>query len=348
MSPLAETALVLAAAVTALVAALPWLVQPLLRVLLWTRYRIIVRGLEHLPRTGPVLVAANHVTWYDGFFLAATCPRHGRALVNGDYIDYPVVRHLARWIGLIPVPYSGPRAQRAMIEACRAALDRGEVVGIFPEGQMTRNGLTGTYQRGLEVILKGREHVPVVAIFLDNLWGSLFSYAGGRFVCKRPQGWRRTVVVVYGPPVAPPVTAFRVRQAALEAGVRAFALRPQPVRPLETIDPALPHWDHPELGPLTGSSVDFDRGGVRHLGQKAGSVGGPPAGGSGGPGGPPGVALRAVDEQGSVLPEETPGRLQALVAGRPDWLDTGRRGRIDRDGFVSLEPLASTDARPEH
>jgi len=327
MSRFTEIALALVLFGAAFIAALPWLVQPILRVLLWTRYRVKVRGLEHLPRKGSALVAANHVTWYDGFFLAASCPRRGRALVNGDYVGFPVIRHLARWVGLIPVPFSGPRAQRAMIQACRDALDRGEVVGLFPEGQISRNGLTGTFHRGLEVILSGREQVPVIPVFMDNLWGSLLSYSEGRFLKKWPQGWRRTVIVVYGPPLKPPVTAFTVRQAVLEAGVRAYALRPRSARPLDTIDPSLPRLEHPTLGPLTGSTADFDQGGVRHLGQKAGSVGRPL----------PGVALRAVDERGAPLPENTAGRLQALVAGRVDWEDTGLRGKVDRDGFVWVE-----------
>src|SRR4051794_32688781 len=176
-------------ALSAIVAVLPWVVQPLLRVLLRPRYRLRMRGLENLPATGPAILAVNHVTWFDGFFVAATCPRRGKALINGSYINLPVVRRLARWIGLIPVPYSGPRAQRAMFDSCRKALDRGEVVAIFPEGQITRNGLTGRFHRGLEVILKGREHVPVVPVFLDNLWGSVFSFSGGRFLRKWPIGW---------------------------------------------------------------------------------------------------------------------------------------------------------------
>jgi 1-acyl-sn-glycerol-3-phosphate acyltransferase len=315
-----------AAALAVFVAALPWLIQPLLRVLLCPRYRVRVRGLENLPKTGPALLAANHVTWYDGFFLAATCPRRGRALVNGDYIDVPVLRPLALRAGLIPVPLSGPRAQRAMIQACRDALDRGEVVAIFPEGQLTRNGLTGPFHRGLEVILSGREHVPVIPVYLDNLWGSLLSYSGGRFLKKWPQGLRRTVNIVYGPPVPAPVTAFAVRQAVLEAGVRAVAMRRHPPRPPETIDPSLPHLDHPTLGPLTGSTPDIDSGGVKQTGHKPGTVGLPL----------PGVALRVVDDTAAPLAPDAQGRLQALLPGRPEWLETGYRGTIDRDGFVRV------------
>ncbi len=305
-------------ALAAFVAFLPWVIQPLIRVLLWPRYRLRVRGRENLPRTGPALLALNHLSWFDGFFLAATCPRRGKALVNGGYINVPIFRPLAIRAGLIPVSYYGPRAQRAMIQACRDALDRGEVVAIFPEGQISRNGLTGPFHRGLEVILKDRESVPIFPVFLDNVWGSVWSFSGGHFLKKWPQGWRRTVNIVYGPPVPPPVTTFAVRQAVLAAGVRAFAMRRGTPRPLETVDPSLPHLDHPELGPLTGSTADFHRADVHQIGQKPGTVGLPL----------PGVAFRIVDQDGKELLPDAEGRVQALLAGRPDWVETGLGGAL--------------------
>jgi len=318
--------LILVISLLAALLAMRWLAQPLLRLLLALRYRLVVVGREHVPRRGPVLIAANHVSWLDGLFLAAGCPRRGHALVNRSYIDWPVLGWWARWIGLIPVPYRGPKAQRAMIEACRRVLDDGEALGIFPEAQISRTGLTGPFHRGLEVILAGRDHVPVIPAFLDNLWGSVFSYAGGRFFAKAPQGLRRTVVLAFGPPVPPPVTAFSVRQAVLEAGVKAFELRDRTTPLPDTIDPTLPGLHHPELGPLTGSTPDFNRDGIRQQGHKPGAWGLPL----------PGVALRVVGDSGIPLPPETPGRIQALVAGRPGWTETGWVGSIDRDGFIRL------------
>ncbi|MFO0892852.1 MAG: 1-acyl-sn-glycerol-3-phosphate acyltransferase [Isosphaeraceae bacterium] len=325
-----ELVVILAVAVLLLAAfvySMHWLVQPFLRLLLSLRYRFVLVGRENVPRRGPVLIAANHVSWLDGVILAATSPRRGEAMVNADYVDWPILGRYARWIGLIPVPISGPKAQRAMIETCRRVLDDGFALGIFPEAQISRNGLTGPFHRGLEVILSGREQVAVIPCFLDNLWGSSFSFSGGHFFRKRPRGLRRTVIVSFGPPVAAPVTAFAVRQAVLEAGVAAHEHRPRATPPLDTIDPALPYLDHPELGRLTGSTADVDDHGVRQTGHRPGTLGRPL----------PGVALQVVDDSGQPLGPEQTGRLQARVAGRPGWIDTGLTASIDRQGFVSVD-----------
>ena len=313
-------------ALAGLLISLRWWVQRLVRVLLMPRYRLVIVGREHVPRTGPVLIACNHVSWLDGFFLAAACPRRGHALVSAAYIDRPIIGRWLRWIGLIPVPFSGPKAQRALFQVSRKVLDEGGILGIFPEAQISRNGLTGPFYRGLEVIVAGREQVVVIPAFLDNLWGSFFSFSGGRFFGKKPRGLRRTVIVAFGAPITPPITAFAVRQAVLEAGVTAFEYRDQPAKSLETIDPSLPHLDHSTLGPLTGSTADFDRHGIRQTGHKPGTMGHPL----------PGVALRVVDESSTFLPAGAPGRLQARVSGQPGWVDTGYRASIDRDGFVKM------------
>ena len=321
------------AAIAAFLISLRWWVQLLLRMLLSVRYRLVILGKQYVPRTGPVLIAANHVSWLDGFFLAAACPRRGKALVSADYVDWPLLGSWARWIGLVAVPVSGPKAHRAMFETCRRILDEGGVLGIFPEAQLSRNGLPGVFHRGLEVIVAGRGQVAVVPAFLDNVWGSIFSFSGGRFFRKWPQGLRRTVIVAFGPVVPQPISIFAVRQAVLEAGVTAYGRRRRP-RPLETIDPALPHLEHPELGALCGSTADYDRDGVRQIGQKPGTVGHPL----------PGVALRALGATGEVQPAETPGRLQAIVPGKPAWRDLGCTGSIDRDGFVRINDEESTSS----
>jgi 1-acyl-sn-glycerol-3-phosphate acyltransferase len=301
---------------------LPRIIQAILRALLAPFYRFRLVGTEHLPRAGRCVLASNHVTWLDGFFLAAVSPRHGQALVNADFIDKPVVRTIARRMGLIAVPSKGPRAQRAAIAAAQGALDRGELLLIFPEAQLTRNGLLGAFYRGLEVMLKGREDAPVIPVYIHHAWGSRWSCAPRR----RPRRGRREVVVAFGPPVAAPISAFAVRQAVQATSVPAVrAIAPEPFVP-ETVDLDLPHLRHPAFGLLTASTADYARDGIRQTGGKPGTLGQAL----------PGVALRVADADGNTLPADAPGRLLARTADHPDERDTGLVGALDRDGFLTL------------
>ncbi len=323
---------VVLAAVVAWVVALPWIVQPFIQLMLRFRYDLDVSGRENVPLTGPVLLVSNHMTWFDGFFLAATIPRRGTALVNAGIFGLPIIGYLAKRSGLLSIPYTGPKAQRAAIETARKALDEGRLLGIFPEGQLSRTGFTGAFHRGLEVILNGRDNVAVVPVFIDNVWGSMLSYSGGVCFWKRPQGFRRQVIIDFGPPIPGPVQVFEVRQAILAQGVHARSRIKNSVPLLETIDPSLPSWQHPALGLLTASAPDNEAGGAKQVGQKPGTTGHSI----------PGVAIRSVAQEGSLARAGIVGRLEVLQAGNPNWIETGRRGQIDRDGFVTLEELPAS------
>ena len=97
------------AALLLIAAVRPIWVQPAVRLILSPRYRFRVVGAEHVPQSGPCVVVANHVSWLDGFLLAAAVPRRGcKALVNADYLAIPVLGRCARRSGMIPVPQRGP------------------------------------------------------------------------------------------------------------------------------------------------------------------------------------------------------------------------------------------------
>ena len=80
----------------------------------------------------------------------------------------------------------GSKEIKAALEAARQALNRGELVGIFPEGGMTPSGLLQSFRPGLMRVLEGTE-VPVIPVYLDELWGSVFSYHGGQYSWQWPR-----------------------------------------------------------------------------------------------------------------------------------------------------------------
>jgi hypothetical protein len=179
----------------------------------------------------------------------------------------------------------------------------------------------------MEVILKDRGDVPVIPVALDNLWGSIWSFRGGKAFGKRPIGLRRVINVAYGPPLQGPPNLLEVRRAILQTLVDAVSLRRSPPPPLETLDLALPHLEHPELGLLCASAPNYDCDGVVQPGQRSGTVGLPV----------PGVAIRVVDAAGQPLAEEQVGRIEAYVVATPRWVDTALSGRLDADGFLTLD-----------
>ena len=167
---------------------MPGLAEPLLRCLLGVHYRVKVTGLEHVPRTGPALIVSNHLSWLDGFFVAAYTPRRGKALVSADVVSRPIVRQLAVRSGMIPTPPSGPRTFARRFGWGASAIDRG--AGDLPRGPdlAQRHGRTVPAGHGDDA--SRPRWVVVVPVALDNLWGSVFGASDGCFFRKRPQGWR--------------------------------------------------------------------------------------------------------------------------------------------------------------
>lgn len=185
-------------------------------------YRVRVRGVDNLPDRGGVLIVCNHVSYLDPVLIGAFSPRPVRFLSWEGFERMPVMRQVMRLMGTIPV--DDARAKDAVAKAVEA-LRRGEVVCIFPEGHVTRNGALLEIRRGFELIAR-RAGCPVVPAWVDGKWGSILSLSEGRLLWKRPRGWRRAVGVAYGKPFAAG-EADEARLRLLEVGAELFATRPQ-------------------------------------------------------------------------------------------------------------------------
>jgi len=188
-------------------------------------YRIDARGVAaRIPREGPVLLIANHTAYTDPLILLAVSPRPIRFLSAARFQGKPLMGRLLRLGGVVPV---SAEAARPAIEAAAAALERGEVVCIFPEGRLTRDGTLQPLRRGFSVVAR-RAGAGVVPVYLDGLWGSLFSFSADKFSFNRCQSPRYPVRVRAGAAL-PPMTATTetATRALLDLGEEAVQARPE-------------------------------------------------------------------------------------------------------------------------
>lgn len=188
-------------------------------------YRLRVVGRAHVPLEGGALLIPNHVSFVDAALLIASVDRPVRFLVHAAYYHHPVFKPLARLSGALPIASTGsPREILGSLREAGRLLDRGELVCIFPEGQITRTGTLLPFRSGFERIVKGR-HAPIIPVHLDRLWGSIFSFVGGRFFTKWPERIPYPVTVSFGAPLPPDTSAADVRQAVQVLAETAWRLR---------------------------------------------------------------------------------------------------------------------------
>ena len=187
-----------------------------------TVYRIRIAGQEHVPVRGPALLVCNHLSHVDGALVGACIQRFVRFLVYKPYYEHWAVNPLLRMLSAIPVG-SGRDAVKA-IDAARRELQNGHVVCIFAEGAISRTGNLLPFKRGLERIVEGLD-VPIIPVYLDRVWGSVFSFKGGRFLWKWPARLPYPVTVAFGAPLPAATPAAEVRVALMAVGAQATAMR---------------------------------------------------------------------------------------------------------------------------
>lgn len=170
-------------------------------------FRPKVTGLEHIPREGGAIIAANHVSFLDPLLLPLVVPhRRVMFLTKVKYIDKPLLRWFLAGAGVIPVATDDPRAVASAVTAAVEAVRAGRLVGIFPEGTRSpdgrlHRGKTGVARVALE---SGAPVIPAGIIGTD-----LAFPRGARL--PRP----RSVRITFGPPIRFAVPSQKARSASL-------------------------------------------------------------------------------------------------------------------------------------
>jgi 1-acyl-sn-glycerol-3-phosphate acyltransferase len=187
-------------------------------------YRFRIVGDEHIPVQGPAIVACNHVSFIDPVLLMAASPRPIRFVMDHRIFATPVLGWLFRLAKAIPVApqKEDPATYAAAFEAADQVLAEGDLLGIFPEGGITRDGELLPFKAGIMKILE-RRPVPVVPVALQNLWGSFFSRVerGQAMVKPFRRGLFSPVGLVADAPMAPGVVSPEGLRAKVAALLRA-------------------------------------------------------------------------------------------------------------------------------
>ncbi len=194
-----------------------------------TIYRVRVVGRTNVPAQGGALLVPNHVSFADGLFIITTIDRPVRFVVYQEYFNRRFIGWVLRSMKAIPIASSG--GPKMILHAFREAgksLDAGDIVCIFPEGQLTRTGLMAPFQRGLQRVVKGRT-TPIIPVHLDRLNSSVFSPANPR---RLPRRLPYPVTISFGAPLAPEASLFDMRQSICRLDQEAWAYRKDDLSPL--------------------------------------------------------------------------------------------------------------------
>lgn len=197
-----------------------------LRFVVWvlasTIYRLRYKGRDFVPHRGPAVIVCNHVSFIDWFIITATCGRPVHFVMDHKVFKNPLLRWLFRLTRAIPIAPAKEDAalKEKAFESISWELNDDNLVCIFPEGMISRDGVLNPFRPGVERILS-KDRVPVIPMAIKGLWGSFFSRKGGKAMVGMPKPSRRLVSVSIGEPMPASSTAQemedRVRRLLGEA-----------------------------------------------------------------------------------------------------------------------------------
>ena len=175
-----------------------WSIMQILSLL---RHKYNYIGLENISSEKPILLLSNHVSWLDWVLLQLPLQRH---------INYMMDREIYNWKVFHPLFVKGeaiPLSPKAFKDAFRESAKRlreKKIVAIFPEGAISKDGKLGKFHRGFELI-EQKSHALVIPVFIDGMFGSLFSKYKPKNAQSRVK--RRVVNVYFGEAVSSDITA---------------------------------------------------------------------------------------------------------------------------------------------
>lgn len=204
------------------------LVRTLVTILLKRRYRIEIMGFENLPASGATLLLGNHISWIDWALVQIACPRKIHFVMQRQIYNLWYLKPFMKLFGIIPIA-SG--ASRGSLKAINEILRQGEVVCLFPEGAISRNGHLGQFLPGYERTIEGVDGI-IIPFYLRGLWGSNFSRSNKKLREIRMSGLKRDLIVAFGEALPLTTPCNVLKQKVFELSGSAWDQYTQTLDPL--------------------------------------------------------------------------------------------------------------------
>ena len=174
--------------------------------------RFQVSGREQVPKTGPLLVVANHLSWYDPIVFGLALPRRAWFFTKSEMFGWPIVGKLCQWTGQIAV-HRG-EGDRASLEQALAYLREGKMLVVFPEGTVERQEKMIEAHTGI-AMLALRSGVPVLPV----------AHSGTRRILRTWRSWFPRVSMRIGEAYIPELPPGVSRKAGLQQMTNEMMLR---------------------------------------------------------------------------------------------------------------------------
>ena len=212
-----------------------FLLRMLMRILLAFFYRLRIFHGERLPETGPALIVANRASFVDMLFISAATSRPIRFMMHEHYFRQPLLYYLYKSVGFLEVPSRRPKQLRKLIENTHQLLKNGELICVFPEDDITRNGTMSTFRHGVGNLVPPGHDIPVIPMRIGMTWGSIFSCSNaGKFKLQFPGRKRHPASVTIGNPIAPESNAYEMRIIMSELAAETELIVDRDAYPLHT------------------------------------------------------------------------------------------------------------------
>lgn len=181
-------------------------------ILLHLFYKITIKGAHHIPPSGGALLVSNHVSYIDAQLILAALHRPVRFIMYRPIYEHWLIHPVAKLNQAIPIAGGDGKDQIAeTLKSAAKLIEQGELVGIFAEGKITRNGEIEEFRTGLETIMSHVE-APIIPVCLKGVWGSIFSYEGGGPIFKLPKRIPYPLEIEFGAPLPGETKATAVRE----------------------------------------------------------------------------------------------------------------------------------------